>query len=123
MEARITDEEPADATNSIAAMIEILTPVQARIFFSAPQHLGWAIAENLYGLEDLTLEAVGDMMSELLNTITGSLLSEIMPNQKFNLSIPQPCEEIPTPQDKSHVYHFNIDNNGIITIVLNDKNS
>ncbi len=122
MEAQLTDKEPAP-TNSITAVMEIRSPVRARMFFSAPQHLGWSIAENLYGLEDLTMEAVGDMMGELLNTITGSLLSEIMPDQQFTLSIPRLCEDIPADQGTSYLYHFNIDNRAIITIVLNDNDS
>lgn len=123
MEARLTDESVDDPQNTITAFIEILTPIQGRMFLSAPQQLGWTIAENLYGLEDLTLEAVGDMMSELLNTITGSLLSAIMPDQQFNLAIPRICEGIPTNLDNAYIYHFNIDNNGIITIVLFDNNN
>lgn len=123
MEARLTDEEPAEAGNTVIAVIDILTPIQATIFFSAPRNLGWAIAENLYGLEDMSLEVVADMMSELLNTISGSLLSELMPEEQFNLSIPTSCDEIPSAQGRSYIYHFNIDNKGIITIVLNDKNS
>ncbi len=123
MEAQLTGEEPTAPLHSLSAVIEIRTPVQARIFFSAPQHLGWTIAENLYGLEDLTLEAVGDMMAELLNTITGSLLSTIMPDTQFSLSIPKLCDKIPIDQSPTYLYHFNIDNKGIITIVLNDNNS
>jgi CheY-specific phosphatase CheX len=122
MESEPTDEEPV-ALTPLAAVIEILSPIRGKIFFSAPQHLGWTIAENLYGLEDLTLEVVGDMISELLNTITGSLLSELMPDQQFNLSIPRLCAAIPSGKDNTFVYHFNIDNNDIITIVLTDKDS
>ena len=122
MEALPTDEEPSQL-NTIAAVMEILSPIKATMFFSAPQQLGWTIAENLYGLEDLTMEAVGDMMNELLNTITGSLLTELLPDQQFTLSIPRLCEEVPAERTKTYVYRFNIDNKGIITIVLNDNNS
>ena len=117
MEARLTEEEPA-AADRICARIEILAPFHAQLFFSAPRQLGWTIAENLYGLQELTLEAVADMMTELLNTITGSLLSEVLPDQQFNLAIPRLCTEMPDNQAQSYVYHFNIDNNGIITITL-----
>ncbi len=122
MEARPTDGE-ATQGHAITAVIDILTPSPARIFFSAPQQLGWNIAETFYGLEEMTMEAVGDMMKELLNTITGSLLSTIMPNQQFQLSIPRLCPELPAPQASSYVYQFNIDNKGIITIVLTDNPS
>jgi CheY-specific phosphatase CheX len=123
MEARLSDEEPVDERYTLSAVIDILSPLQATIFFSAPRQLAWDIAENLYGLEDMTLEVVADMMSELLNTITGSLLSEIMPTEQFDLSIPTSCDQVTSGQARSFVYHFNIDNKGIITIVLNDKNS
>ncbi len=117
MEARLTDEEPPPS-NSITTVMEILSPVQTRMFFSAPEHLGWSIAENLYGLEDLTMEAVGDMMKELLNTITGGLLSELMPDTPFTLSIPTLCEDTQAGVGKTFVYHFNIDNKGIVTMIL-----
>lgn len=120
MAAQPTDEE-APPANTLAVSIDILAPIKARMFFSAPQQLGWALAENLYGLEDLTMEAVADMMSELLNTISGHLMSEIMPDQQFNLSVPKLCETMPTEQGKTFVYHFNIDNKGIITIVLSNN--
>lgn len=122
MGAKLTDDTPPPA-NSITAVMDILDPVQGKIFFSAPQHLGWAIAENLYGLEDLTMEAVGDMMTELLNTITGSLISELMPDKAFNLSLPSLCSDIQSGATTSYIYHFNIDNKGIITIVLCDNDS
>jgi hypothetical protein len=118
MEARATDAEPA-ALNPITATMEILSPQHARVFFSAPQHLGWTIAENLYGPEDLTLEVVGDMIGELLNTITGSLLSELLPDRQFSLSIPRLIDALPEDgHDQTFVYRFTIDNNDVITLVL-----
>lgn len=118
MEARATEAEPA-VQNPITAAMDILSPARARVFFSAPQHLGWTIAENLYGPEDLTLEVVGDMVGELLNTITGSLLSELLPDQQFSLSIPRLIDALPEGgRDLTFVYHFTIDNNDIITLVL-----
>ncbi len=119
--AALPTDEDAPEDHILTAFIDVLDPIKARIHLSAPQNLGWDLAENLYGLEDLTLEAVSDMMTELLNTISGRLMSEIMPDQQFDLSVPTLCDTLPPDNDNTFVYHFKIDNKGIITIVLSDN--
>jgi CheY-specific phosphatase CheX len=104
--------------NTLCATLLVKEPVAAKVYFSCPQSLSWKIAENLYGLEELSSEVVADMMSELLNTIAGSWLSEVIPNQKFTLSIPQSCDEMYHVDKEMYEYHFNIDNSGVISIGL-----
>lgn len=104
--------------NILCATLLVEEPIAAKVYFSCPQKLSWQIAENLYGLEELSNEVVADMMTELLNTIAGSWLSEVIPNQTFTLSIPECCEESYHLDEDMHEYHFNIDNSGVISIGL-----
>ncbi len=117
MEAFETKDRAED-TNMLCATLFINKPVEANMYFSCPQSLSWKIAENLYGLEELSSEVVNDMLTELLNTIAGSWLSEIIPNQKFSLSIPQICTDTDSDNKNRYEYYFNIENVGIITIGL-----
>ena len=104
--------------NMLCATLVVEEPVTAKIYFSCPRTLSWSIAENLYGLEELSNEVVADMMTELLNTIAGSWLSHIMPNQTFTLSIPSCCEDTFHIDEDMHEYHFKIANAGVISIGL-----
>jgi CheY-specific phosphatase CheX len=117
MEAFVTATRD-ESTNILCATLYIEAPVNAKMYFSCPQQLSWKIAENLYGLEDLSTEVVSDMMTELLNTIAGSWLSTIIPDQTFTLSIPQFCDEMFHIDEKMYEYHFNIENSGVISIGL-----
>ncbi len=109
-----------ESTHILCATLNIKEPILAKMYFSCPHKLAWHIAENLYGLEELSVEVVHDMMTELLNTISGSWLSEVIPNQKFTLSIPESCDEMFHIDKKMFEYHYNIENSGVITIGLKD---
>ena len=107
-----------ESTNMLCSTLLIKEPIKAKMYFSSPQKLSWEIAENLYGLEELSSEVVNDMMTELLNTIAGSWLSAVIPTQKFSLSIPQSCDEMYHIDKEMYEYHFNIENSGVISIGL-----
>lgn len=113
-------ESRDESTHILCSTILITEPYPAKMYFSCPQKLAWRIAENLYGLEELSIEVVNDMMTELLNTITGSWLSVVLPDQKFSLSIPESCNEMFHVDQEMYEYHFKIENSGIITLGLKD---
>lgn len=117
MEAFVSKSRDEDV-NMLCATLFVEEPVSAKLYFTCPRKLSWKIAENLYGLEELSNEVVDDMMTELLNTIAGSWMSEITPNQRFSLSIPTCCDEMHHIDKKMHEYHFKIDNIGVISIGL-----
>ena len=113
-------ENRDDSTQTLCATLNIKEPILAEMYFSCPHKLAWHIAENLYGLDELSVEVVHDMMTELLNTISGSWLSEIIPNQRFSLSIPESCDDMFHIYKEMYEYHYNIENSGVITVGLKD---
>ena len=102
----------------LGATLKIDQPLKAAVSFFVPQELAWSIAENLYGAEELSMELVTDMIGELLNTIAGKLLSKVLPDQEFSLTIPQATSLAQAAGPGSFHYYFNIDNQGIAAIVL-----
>ncbi len=117
MEAFVSKSRDEDV-NMLCATLLVENPVTAKLYFTCPSKLSWKIAENLYGLEELSNEVVDDMMTELLNTIAGSWLSEIFPHQSFSLSIPTSCNEMYHIDKKMYEYHFKIANIGVVSIGL-----
>ncbi len=107
-----------ESTDMLCATLFIKEPVQAKMYFGCPQELAWKIAENLYGLEELSTDVVADMMTELLNTIAGSWLSNVIPDQPFTLSIPDLCTDMSHAEEEKYEYHFRIDNIGVVSVGL-----
>lgn len=118
MEAFSCNDRDNDTTSMLCATLLVEEPAPAKLYLSCPQKLGWKLAETMYGLEELSTEVVADMLTELLNTIAGSWLSTIIPNQTFSLSIPECCSETFHIDDSMYEYHFKIDNFGVISIGL-----
>ena len=102
----------------MCATLKVEKPVTATLSFFVPQELAWSIAQNIYGPEDLSMELVTDMITELLNTIAGKFISRILPDQEFELTIPQLTDVSLTDQAAQFHYFFNIDNQGTAAITL-----
>lgn len=112
-------EPPPELPKEIcAASIQITAPQKATLSLIIPQELAWLIADNLYGPEDLSNELIADMLGELVNTISGKLLSLIIPTQHFTLAIPQTNPKTIAWPSLALRYAYNVDNQGIIFLVI-----
>ena len=118
MEAFVVEARTDLPADILCASLHIEVPEKGIMYFLAPRELAWSIAENLYGADELSSELVTDMIGELLNTICGKFLSEVIPDQEFTLSIPQVCPETPAWQEDMYAYSYNIENKGVTIIVL-----
>ncbi len=75
----------------------ILEPYPGELCLVMPKKLVSKIAVSLYGLseEEITETTLIDVISELLNTITGSLLRSILPvNSEYKLGLPECGDQI-----------------------------
>lgn len=72
--------------------IKIIKPMEAKFIVALSTSLLMEITENIYGLEieKVTPEMEGDVLSEILNTISGRIMKGITPaSQIYELGLPE----------------------------------
>jgi CheY-specific phosphatase CheX len=115
MEARALHKEHDCLAPSpvYCANLLVLDPFQGELVMLMPEELLRRIAGNIYALpeEELSDRMLADLMSELLNTIAGIFLSELLPSdQTFGMGLPtisrDECQELEPPVER---WHFQID--------------
>ncbi len=106
--------------------IEIQRPVEAKMTLLVPGDLAAVITRGLYGLtgeETLSNAMITDAMAELINTISGQLMSKITPtNQTFGLGLPEFNEDwLHETEDIAECY-FKVDELTFKLIIKGDIN-
>jgi CheY-specific phosphatase CheX len=98
-----TPEQPMRVPSELAGHIEFAGSVHGRLSATSTEALGVSLASNLLGLpsdDPETREKALDAFGEMLNIITGNLVTELFGTQNaFSLSIPV-CRRVePAPTD------------------------
>jgi len=90
-------------------------PVQGEFRLLMPRDLLLGIAEVLFAIsrDELTEQLANDALLEILNTVAGQFLNELIPGEIYRLGLP----EIVTGQDKplgncEAVWHFRVEESG-----------
>ena len=71
--------------------IPIVSPVEGTFILSVTPNLLLEMTENIYGLaeDEITWEMENDTLAEILNTISGRVMKEIIPlDQTYELGLP-----------------------------------
>ena len=106
MEVERAGEKDGHYSNEDSNLSSLLVndPVQGEFILSLPKTLNRKIVENLYGIsgEKQDEQLMMDILSEVLNTITGRFMSEIMDSeQTLEMGLPESgtceCPKIDTP--------------------------
>lgn len=115
MEARSL-QAPHDCQGHAAvfcANLLVLDPIQGELVMFMPEALLKEIASNIYARPEgeLSDKMLSDLMNELLNTIAGLFLGELLPqDQTFGLGLPtisrDECHELEPPVER---WHFQVD--------------
>lgn len=109
-------DTPADTSSeeSMTASLLILEPLPGELGLQMPVSLVTSIAASLYGKEETevsdTLQI--DVLSELLNTLTGALIRRILPeNAEYKLGLPECGDQVFLDHaSDSEKFTFYIDN-------------
>ena len=91
----------------------VYDPVQGEFQLIMPRELISEIAEIVYGplMDEITDQNILDLLAEMLNTIAGRFLSEILPDdESFKLGIPESAKGIYLkPEPPAKIWNFAID--------------
>ena len=92
----------------VNAKITLREPIVGEITMVIPREVGEAIAGALFSgvAEEITIQQVQDTVGELMNTVAGQVLSEIVPeDQRFAFSLPTVSDADPTTL-RGTIYYF-----------------
>ncbi len=86
---------PIDSNQMLWSKMDIITPFKCAMAIVVDQSLARDLTETIYGsIDPLTDFQVKDALGELLNTIAGCFLSELLPSDiPFDVSLPVVGEE------------------------------
>jgi len=111
---------PVEEGEMLRASLLMHDPVQGEFLLLMPRNLLLGIAEALFGLpvEELTEQLADDALLELLNTVAGQFLNEVIPGQVYRLGLPEIEPSSDEPLGNSEiVWHFLIDDEGFSVAV------
>ncbi len=96
-------------SNELAwASLLIHDPVQGELRLAIPQPLLCTLTGNIFGMdeEDVTPEQQNDILNELLNTIAGLFMTNLLAtDQKYQLGLPEQGEgDLPEPDADTVVW-------------------
>ena len=90
------EEAMAEAQNVLGVSLLVHEPVQWEFKLSIPLDLLGELAEAVFASprEELAPESLNDLMAEILNTVAGRFLTQILKDdQIYNLGLPEICPE------------------------------
>jgi len=116
MEALSSEQPPPIEVGEMqTASLLMHDPVQNEFLMVMPRNLLLGISEALFGLpvEELTEQLANDTLLELLNTIVGKFLNELIPGQVYRLGLPELEQLGDEPLvDYENVWHYRIEDEG-----------
>jgi len=105
-------EDPAPSGENMSAALLFLEPFQGEIRSEFSRALLEEISETVCGLsqEGCAESALKDILGEILNTIAGRFLTELLPQtQPFRIGLPEP-DPLPHPEPELlRTWHFRSD--------------
>lgn len=106
---------PVEEGEMLRASLLMHDPVQGEFLLVMPRNLLLGISEALFGLpvEELTEQLTTDAMLELLNTVAGQFLNDVIPGQVYRLGLPEveAAGDVPLSKGDS-IWHFMIEDEG-----------
>jgi hypothetical protein len=122
MEVFPAREEGSATPEGMTAALLIHEPLQGEIRLSLPPALLAAIAQTVFGLpvEGMPVPEPKDLLAELLNTIAGRFLIEMLPpEQAFRIGLPE-LDPPPAFEDEAcTVWNFRADDYLMIVTISN----
>jgi len=113
MEVEHAAASPSSAEEGVGVSLLIHDPVQWELTLSMPKQMIFDIASAVYAMpeEELSEELLQDILAEILNTVAGRFLSEILlPSETFTLGLPEPCPHgCPADEPPLLVWNFAAD--------------
>ena len=106
---------PTEETMGVSLLIH--DPVQWELAMSMPRRMVLDIASAVYAMseEDISEELVQDLLAEILNTVAGRFLSEVLlPNETFTLGLPETCPVDGCPSDEAPLLAWNFSADGLL---------
>lgn len=104
--------------NLLCSVISVESPLPGRMYLLALKDDLWRIATTIYGQEDTDDELVADMINELVNTLVGSLLTVLMPDKQFCLTVPQITFPEDAEQGSDIRFHYELADSGTVIVGL-----
>jgi len=105
--ARTSEGDPVIGKSDVLkTSILVYEPCQGEFSLILPISFTTGIAKTIYGLpdENITEEVLLDLLSEILNTIAGRVMTRILPeDMTFSLGIPEPGADAILDQDSQTV--------------------
>ena len=86
---------PVEKATMLMASIQVLDPVKGRVGLVVDRRLARQMALDMYACEpkELTDQMVTDFVAELINTISGQMMSDVLPDEQlFQLGLPDVTE-------------------------------
>lgn len=102
------DEEQLPVSTEELREVRLLvtSPIVMEIHLHLAEELLLQIVETMYTIdaEEVTDEQIVDVLAETLNTLTGRLMTELLPpDQSFSLSLPEIVTDDLAPQEENIV--------------------
>lgn len=89
----------------VTLLVQEPTPGEFQLIL--PRALLEAIGENIYGpATAISEQQFQDLLAELLNTMVGRFLGQVLAAESFRLGIPQPGEDAPPVDPQACQWHF-----------------
>lgn len=103
------DEEqlPLNTEQLREVRLLVTSPIVMEIHLHLAEELLHQIVETMYTIDadDITDEQIVDVLAETLNTMSGRLMTELLPpDQSFSLSLPEIVTDDLTPADENIVF-------------------
>ncbi len=96
-----------EAEDMRSACLSVTAPVVMEIHLSMAEELVRQIVETMYTIdaEDITQEQIVDVLAETLNTLSGCLMTELLPtDQTFSLGLPETVADDPNTADQNSIF-------------------
>ena len=100
---------PTASKEPMGASLLIHDPVQWELTLSMPRRLVLDIVTAVYAMpeDEVAEELLHDLLAELLNTIAGRFLSEILrPSETFTLGLPERCRDAMGDERPLLTWHY-----------------
>ncbi len=120
MEALPIEEEGAPDPAAMTAALLFHEPYQGEIRIALPRRLLAEIAENLSGPgeSELAEPLLKDVLAEILNTVAGRFLDELLPaDQTFRIGLPELDPPDAAGATPFRQWHFNTDTDRFSVVI------
>lgn len=114
------DQPPLELpSETMGARLAVTAPAPGMVHLVLSTALLRNVGEILYAepAEELTDEALQDLLFELVNTVVGMLLNRFLPeDQTYSLGLPEKAPSLPAPRPEVTAY-FLVDNTPVLAAV------